>query len=122
MKTIACPWLCHLTRLPVCLLVSLLVFIPICQADRPKNCVLHSRFGSRIDSCSDIKNGDVIFIVPQGRLFIWPTFYVGHIAKITHIRYNRIHLSQEMLSSLQLRSVISAYNYCLTWPVYYSTL
>lgn len=55
------------------------------KVDRGNRCSLHSRFGSRIDSCSDVKSGDSIFVVPVGRLFIWPTFYVGHIAKVTHI-------------------------------------
>ena len=55
------------------------------KANRGSKCILHSRFGSRIDSCNDIKTGDAIFIVPLGRLFIWPTFFVGHIARVTHI-------------------------------------
>ena len=55
------------------------------KANREGTCVLHSRFGSRIDSCNDMKTGDAIFIVPFGGLFIWPTFYVGHIARVTHI-------------------------------------
>ena len=54
------------------------------KVDRGR-CSLHSRYGSRIDSCSDIKTGDAIFVVPAGRYFIWPTFHVGHIAKVTHI-------------------------------------
>ena len=55
------------------------------KVDRGDRCILHSRYGSRIDSCNDVKSGDAIFTVPLGRLFIWPTFYVGHIAKVTHI-------------------------------------
>ena len=55
------------------------------KVDRGNRCSLHSRYGSRVNSCSDIKSGDAIFVVPPGRYFIWPTFHVGHIAKVTHV-------------------------------------
>jgi hypothetical protein len=65
------------------------------KADRDSTCALHSRFGSRIDSCSDVKTGDAVFIVPQGKLFMWPTFHIGHIAKVTHI-----NLSNNFIDSM----------------------
>ena len=73
------------------------------KVDRGNRCSLHSRYGSRIDSCSDIKSGDAIFVVPIGRYFIWPTFHVGHIAKVTHINLSNNIIDNFMGSSKSSR-------------------
>ena len=52
----------------------------------PIGCTLHDRQGNRIDSCDDIHlyDGDdemMLWMVPNNRLFMWPTFAIG--SKVT---------------------------------------
>lgn len=55
------------------------------KIDRPEDCSLYSAWGTRITSCNDLKNGDNVFVVPIGRLYMWPSYDVGHQASIRHI-------------------------------------
>lgn len=41
---------------------------------------LFNETGSRIDSCLMLKNGTRLFFVDEGRVFIWPSFELGHLA------------------------------------------
>lgn len=43
--------------------------------------------GSRIESCLELSNRSAIFFVDEGRLFIWPSFELGHLAVA-----NNVHL------------------------------
>jgi len=49
------------------------------------DCALFSVLATRVTSCSDLKNGDSVMIVPNGRLFMWPSYEVGHKTAIRHI-------------------------------------
>jgi hypothetical protein len=46
----------------------------------PVDCTLHNSVGARIKGCKDLTEGEHVFIVPPDRLFMWPTFEVGHHA------------------------------------------
>jgi hypothetical protein len=48
-------------------------------------CVLYTAWGTRISSCTDLSNGDSVFIVPEDRLFMIPTKGVGHRTEILHL-------------------------------------
>ena len=50
-----------------------------------KTCTLYSSFGTRIESCGDIKNDDNIYMVPTGRWFMWPTHEIGHSVQLDHV-------------------------------------
>ena len=58
----------------------------VCPAfDESKSCSLHNRVGKKVSSCSDVASGDLVFIVPPHRIFIMPTFVIGHVAVLDHI-------------------------------------
>ncbi len=41
---------------------------------------------TEVKSCKDLKNGSKIFFVVEGRLFIWPSFELGHRAIATSVK------------------------------------
>lgn len=55
------------------------------KLDHDKTCSLFSAWATRITSCTDVKSGDNVYIVPFGRLFMWPSHKVGHQAQLKHI-------------------------------------
>eukprot|EP01041_Mallomonas_annulata_P007927 gene7927-16219_t len=49
-------------------------------------CTVYSSIGIPIKSCEDIKDGDDVFMVHADRLFIWPSYEVGHRVSIPHVK------------------------------------
>jgi hypothetical protein len=41
---------------------------------------IFSETGSRVESCLTLGNGTALFFVDEGRVFIWPSFELGHLA------------------------------------------
>jgi hypothetical protein len=44
------------------------------------NIQMFNETGSRIESCLVLSNGTAIFFVDKGRVFVWPSFELGHLA------------------------------------------
>ena len=43
----------------------------------PEGCTLHDQQGNLVDSCDDISDDELLWMVAKGRLFMWPTFEIG---------------------------------------------
>lgn len=48
----------------------------VCGRMERGSCMLFNALGGRVESCREIVNGDKVFMVPVGKLFMWPTFEV----------------------------------------------
>jgi len=48
-------------------------------------CKLYSEVGQAVNDCSNIDNKSSIYLVPQGRVFMWPTIELGHQVKVAHL-------------------------------------
>ena len=44
--------------------------------------------GQEILSCNEITSDQHLFLVPQGRIFVWPTFEIGHKAIVSRVVTN----------------------------------
>lgn len=55
------------------------------KVGQAETCSLFSGWGTRITSCGDVKDEDPVYLVPEGRLFMWPTHDIGHKAHLRHI-------------------------------------
>jgi len=55
------------------------------KIEQESGCTLYSAWGTRVTSCNDVKNGSSVFWVQHGRLFMWPTYEIGHQVQIRHI-------------------------------------
>jgi hypothetical protein len=62
------------------------------------NCSLYTPWGTRVTSCSDLSNGDSIFLVPERRLFMLPTRGVGTTMDIHHLGISNRPIVLETLS------------------------
>lgn len=49
------------------------------------DCSLYSAWGKVVLSCADLRPSDFVYVVPSGRLFMWPSHEVGHKMEIKHI-------------------------------------
>ena len=49
------------------------------------DCSLFSSWGTAVKSCSELKANDMVHVVPDGRLFMWPSHEVGHKVEIKHL-------------------------------------
>lgn len=45
-------------------------------------CRVFDRYGYEVRSLSALREGDSLFLVPADRLFVWPTFHVGHRVEV----------------------------------------
>ena len=60
----------------------------LCQRDlnETESCTLHDDQGTLVHGCEDIHDeGMKLWWVPKSRLFMWPTFGIGHIAEVRDI-------------------------------------
>lgn len=56
-------------------------------------------WGLRVASCLDIRNNDIVYILPSNRVFIWPTVEIGHKVMLNHIDVrSKEHLILETIS------------------------
>ena len=49
------------------------------------DCTLYSAWGTVVSSCAELRPADLVYVVPRGRLFMWPSHDVGHRAEIKHV-------------------------------------
>lgn len=57
----------------------------ICESMVTSNCALYTAWGTRITSCADISSGDSVFVVPDKRMFIFPTRGAATTMDIIHL-------------------------------------
>eukprot|EP01033_Poteriospumella_lacustris_P017457 gene17457-12482_t len=57
----------------------------ICESMVASNCALYTAWGTRITSCADISSGDSVFVVPDKRMFIFPTRGAATTMDIIHL-------------------------------------
>ena len=60
----------------------------LCQRDlnQTESCTLHDDQGNLVHGCDDIHDeGMKLWWVPKSRLFMWPTFGIGHIAEVRDV-------------------------------------
>ena len=55
------------------------------RLNQSAGCTLHDGQGGRVDDCNDIHDGAVLWMVPKGRLFMWPTFEIGHSVQVRNV-------------------------------------
>lgn len=41
--------------------------------------------GREPESCEELHENDKLWLVPPGRVFMWPTFKVGHRVQVRHV-------------------------------------
>lgn len=54
-----------------------------CGGDAGCRAFLHN--GWEVTSCDEVVDNDKVWLVPQGREFMWPTFKVGHKVEVRHV-------------------------------------
>ena len=61
----------------------------LCQRvdlNQTESCTLHDDQGNLVHGCEDIHDGGMkLWWVPKSRLFMWPTFDIGHIAEVRDV-------------------------------------
>jgi len=48
-------------------------------------CTIFSAVGVEVTGCADLKVGDAVYVVPENRLFMWPSHEVGHKTAVHHV-------------------------------------
>jgi len=59
-------------------------FAKACPQQTP--CSVYSEVGNYLSNCLDIEDHSMVVLVPQGKLFMWPTVEVGRIREVPHVQ------------------------------------
>mmetsp|Transcript_3258 Transcript_3258/g.4598 ORF Transcript_3258/g.4598 Transcript_3258/m.4598 type:complete len:496 (-) Transcript_3258:212-1699(-) len=54
--------------------------------NRSAPCTIYSEVGKKISSCFEFEDESMVFVVPQGRLFMWPTIEPGRQKIVPHVK------------------------------------
>lgn len=57
-----------------------------CRSDEPKYCKVFDGVGRRLKSMASVDDGEVLYVVPQHRTFVWPTIKIGRQVKVPHVK------------------------------------
>lgn len=55
------------------------------RSDEPKHCKVYNGVGNRIVSMGSVEDGEVLYVVPQERSFVWPTIEIGRQVTVPHV-------------------------------------
>lgn len=56
------------------------------RSDEPKYCKVFDGVGRRLKSMASVDDGEVLYVVPQHRTFVWPTIKIGRQVKVPHVK------------------------------------
>ncbi|CAM9555164.1 unnamed protein product [Choristocarpus tenellus] len=58
----------------------------MCRSDEPKFCKVFDGIGRRRRLLSEVEHEQWLYLVPQERIFAWPTVKVGQRVTVPHVK------------------------------------